>query len=84
MSREYTVAAADAPAEPTLRIHWKLDEELGIARVAEATSYAAFWKDSFGTVHFTASPEPEWAAWFDSQAGREAIESIDHTDDEEV
>lgn len=51
-----------------MHIRFAHDEEAGKQREEYAVEFAAFWRDQFGSVHFTAVPEDWWERWFDEHA----------------
>jgi hypothetical protein len=54
------------PDSPELMIRFGRDEEAGKQLIEWATEFCVFWKDQFGTVHFTHYPEDgTWDAIMD-------------------
>lgn len=50
---------ATSDRDPELTIRFGYDEEAGKQMIVHATSFCAFWRDQFGTIHGTFSDE-EW------------------------
>jgi hypothetical protein len=59
-----------APEKSVMRITFQPDDEElgGNARQIEATEFACWWRDRFGTVHFVVSPDDgSWQEWWDRE-----------------